>query len=136
MFRFCFMDPVNGFIELDLVKTFQDGWTIDPIRKPLRVRYSFIIIIIIPHNYNIILSFWCWHIFLQIKKRDADLFGTVELPIPPTCRVTIWSKVSQDTEEYLSYTVPLIGIHSDDVDEICIQRFLETSNTSGIYYII
>ena len=37
MFRFCFMDPVNGFIELDVVKTFQDGWTIDPIRKPLRV---------------------------------------------------------------------------------------------------
>ena len=37
MFRFCFMDPVNGFIELDLVKTFQDGWTIDPIRQPLRV---------------------------------------------------------------------------------------------------
>ena len=31
------MDPVNGFIELDLVKTFQDGWTIDPIREPLRV---------------------------------------------------------------------------------------------------
>ena len=57
----------------------------------------------------------------------------MELPIPPTCRVTIWSKVSQDTEEYLSYTVPLIGIHSD-VDEICIQRFLEASNTSGILY--
>ena len=82
-----------------------------------------------------ILSFWCCYyciFFLQIKKRDADLFGTVELPIPPTCRVTIWSKVSQDTEEYLSYTVPLIGIHSDDVDEICIQRFLETNNPSGM----
>ena len=77
------------------------------------------------------------HIFLQIKKRNADLFGTVELPIPPTCRVTIWSKVSQDTEEYLSYTVPLTGIYSDDVDEICIQRFLETSNSSGmLYYMI
>ena len=54
----------------------------------------------------------------------------MELPIPPTCRVTIWSKISQDTEEYLSYNVPLIGIHSD-VDELCIQRF---SNTSGILY--
>ena len=73
-------------------------------------------------------------IFLQIRKRDADLFGTVELPIPPTCRVTIWSKVSQDTEEYLSYTVPLIGILSDDVVKIRIQRFLETSNISGILY--
>ena len=48
MFRFCFMDPVDGFIELDLVKTFQDGWTIDPIRKPLRVTY----IIIQFYNYN------------------------------------------------------------------------------------
>ena len=54
----------------------------------------------------------------------------MELPIPPTCRVTIWSKISQDTEEYLSYNVPLIGIHSD-VDELCIQRF---SNRSGILY--
>ena len=63
------------------------------------------------------------HVFLQIKKRDADLISTVELPIPPTCRVTIWFKVSQDTEEYLSYTVPLIGIHSDVADEIRIQRF-------------
>ena len=131
MFRFCFMDPVNGFIELDLVKTFQDGWTIDPTRKPLRVSVYFTLLIILILS----LLLFVLHTFLQIKKRDADLFGTAELPIPPTCRVTLWSKVSQDTEEYLSYTVPLIGIHSDDVDEICIQRFLETSNTSGIYNI-
>ena len=31
------MDPVNGFIELDVVRTFQDGWTIDPHIQPLRV---------------------------------------------------------------------------------------------------
>ena len=46
------MDPVNGFIELDLVKTFQDGWTIDPIREPLRVsRYNIIVFIIIHFNF-------------------------------------------------------------------------------------
>ena len=74
------------------------------------------------------------HIFFvikQIMKRDADLFGSDELPIPPTCEVTIWSKGS---EEYLSYTVPLIGIHSDDVHQICIQRYLQTSYTSGRLY--
>ena len=60
----------------------------------------------------------------------------MELPIPPTCRVTIWSKVSQDTEEYLSYTVPLLGIHSDDITKLRIQRFLETSNSSGILCIL
>ena len=76
-------------------------------------------------------------VFGQIKKRDADLFGTVELPIPPTCRVTIWSKVSQVTEKYLSYTVTLIGIHSDDVTKLRIQRFLETgTSSSGILYYI
>ena len=39
------MDPVNGFIELDLVKAFEDGWTIDPIREPLRVSV---------HNYTVL----------------------------------------------------------------------------------
>ena len=91
----------------------------------------YIVIIIIAAGINTV-----FHVFLQIKKRDADLFGTVQLPIPPTCRVTIWSNVSQDTEEYFSYTVPLIGIHSDDVDEIYIQRFLETIVIHQVYYII
>ena len=62
-------------------------------------------------------------------KRDADLFGSDKCPIPPNCEVTIWSKGS---EEYLSYKVPLIGIY--DVDNICIQRFLEPRNTPGILY--
>ena len=71
-----------------------------------------------------------FHLLSQIRKRDADLFGTDILPLPPTCLVTIWSEGSQDTKEYLSYTVPLIGINSD-VMEICIQRFLDTSSRSS-----
>ena len=58
MFRFCFMDPVNGFIELDLVKTFQDGWTIDPIREPLRVSVD-IILYSLYHNTFYILLLYC-----------------------------------------------------------------------------
>ena len=69
-------------------------------------------------------------LLLQIRKRDADLFSTEKLPIPPTCSVTIWSEGSQDTKEYLSYTVPLIGINSD-VKAISIQRFLKTSSRSS-----
>ena len=71
-----------------------------------------------------------FHLLSQIRKRDVDLFGTKYLPIPPSCLVTIWCKESQNADEYLSYDVPLIGIHSD-INEIRIQRFLETSNRSG-----
>ena len=39
---------------------------------------------------------------------------------------------TKEVEKYLSYCVPLNGVDSDDVKEICIQRFLETSNISGI----
>ena len=63
-------------------------------------------------------------------KRDVDLFSIGDLPIPPSYIVTIWCQESQNADEYLSYQVPLIGIHSD-VNEICIQRILETSNRSG-----
>ena len=41
---------------------------------------------------------------------------------------------SEGSEKHLSYTVPLKGIHSDDVREVCIQRYLQTSNTSGRLY--
>ena len=39
---------------------------------------------------------------------------------------------TKEVEKYLSYCVPLNGVDPDDVKEICIQRFLETSNISGI----
>ena len=63
---------------------------------------------------------------LQIRKEDADLFGH-ELPIPPSCLVTVCGKLSycQNTEQHLNYSVPLIGINSDE-EEIRIDRFLET----------
>ena len=71
-----------------------------------------------------------FHLLSQIRKRDVDLFGTVDRHIPPSCLATMWCEESQNADEYLSYHVPLIGIHSD-IKEIRIQRFLETSNRSG-----
>ena len=46
--------------------------------------------------------------------------------------VTVFADPTKEVEKYLSYCVPLNGVDSDDVKEICIQRFLETSNISGI----
>ena len=66
-------------------------------------------------------------------KRDADLFGSQHIPFPPSCLITICAKVAPDTEEDLSYAVPLKGIESDL--EIYINRSLETvesSNTTGL----
>ena len=55
---------------------------------------------------------------------DADLFGSQHIPFPPSCLITIRAKVAPDTEEDLSYAVPLKGIESDI--EIYINRSLET----------
>ena len=71
-----------------------------------------------------------FHLLSQIMKRDVDLFGTEDPPIPPSCLVTIWCEESQNANAFLSYPVPLIGIHSS-INEIHIHRFLETSNRSG-----
>ena len=42
MIRFSFLNPVNGYIELDSVSMEQvvyRGWSIEPHKEPLRVRY-------------------------------------------------------------------------------------------------
>ena len=68
-----------------------------------------------------------------MTKRDADSFGSKYIPIPPSCLMTIRAKPAPDTEEDLSYAVPLKGIESDL--EIYINRSLEiveTSNTTGM----
>ena len=42
MIRFSFLNPVNGYIELDSVSMEQvvyRGWSIEPYKEPLRVRY-------------------------------------------------------------------------------------------------
>ena len=46
----------------------------------------------------------------------------------------MFADTTEEVEKYLSYCVPLKGVDPDDVKEIYIQRFLETSNVSGIYY--
>ena len=68
--------------------------------------------------------------YLQIRKRDADMFGSDDLPIPQSCPVTVWAKEAPDTVEHLSYSVPLIGVDCD-AQNIYIDRFLE-KGTTGI----
>ena len=69
-------------------------------------------------------------LYAQINKRDADMFGSDDLPIPPSCLITVWAKLAQDTEEHLSYPVSLIGVNCD-TEAIYIDRFLE-KGTTGI----
>ena len=56
------------------------------------------------------------------------MFGSQHIPFPPSCLMTIRAKVAPDTEEDLSYAVPLKGIESDL--EIYINRSLETVESS------
>ena len=79
-------------------------------------------------------SVYCCY-FQQLSKQNVDLFESKELLVPPSCSITVWAKIADDTEEFLSYTVGLIGVDSDS-KEICINRFLEISisSTTGIMY--
>ena len=61
-------------------------------------------------------------------KRDADLFGSSDLPIPPSRLITVWAKLSCDPEERLRHPVTLTGIDCN-TRKIYISRFLETSTT-------
>ena len=121
MIRFQFKDPVNGYIELDMnipQERSVKGWTLVPHVKPLRV---IIIILITSCNYN----------YIQLNRRDADLFGSQELPVPQSCLITVWGKETDDTEELLNYSVGLKGIDSDS-KEICVTRFLGNINYNNI----
>ena len=68
-------------------------------------------------------------------KRDADLFGSSDLTLPPTCLITVWAKLSCDPEERLRHPVSLTGIDSD-TRKLYISRFLETSTASISFIII
>ena len=57
-------------------------------------------------------------------KSDADEFGGEKSPVPPSCLLTVFAKLEQDTEYALHYSVPLIGVQSQN-KEIHINRFLE-----------
>ena len=58
------------------------------------------------------------------------MFSSDDLPIPPSCLITVWAKLTQNTEEHLSYLVSLIGVNCD-AKAIYIDRFLE-KGTTGI----
>ena len=65
-------------------------------------------------------------------KRDADLFGSNDLPIPPSCLITIWADLSCNPKRHLRHPVTLTGIDCN-TRKIFISRFLEIS-TTGIYH--
>ena len=67
----------------------------------------------------------------QLLKRDADLFGSNRLPIPPSCLITVWAKLSCDPEERLRHPVTLTGIDCI-AKKIYISRFLEATHTNTI----
>ena len=73
------------------------------------------------YDYDIIIIY-------QLTKQDADLFGSQHLLICPSGLVTVCATQAQDTEQYLHYAVPLVGINSD-VRKIFINRSLETAQT-------
>ena len=62
-------------------------------------------------------------------KKDADLFGSCDLPNPKSCSVTVWADLFSKPEERLRLPVPLIGIDSD-TKKIYISQFLEAVDTS------
>ena len=63
-------------------------------------------------------------------KRDADLFGSSDLPILPSCLITIWADLSCNPKIRLRHPVTLTGINCN-TRKIYISGFLETS-TRGI----
>ena len=70
-------------------------------------------------------------------KRDADQFGSkdIDLPIPPSCLITVWADLSCNPKTHLRHPVTLTGIDCN-TRKIYISRFLETVdtiNTTGIY---
>ena len=70
--------------------------------------------------------------YVQIRKRDADVFGSDDLPIPPSCLITVFAEQAEDTEEHFSYAVSLKGVDSD-AKKIYIDRFLEKGTTDMSY---
>ena len=71
-------------------------------------------------------------IYIQLRKRDADLFGSEDLPIPPSCLFTVWADSTCNPEIRLRHPVILVGI--DSPRKMYISRFLETTGISFCYY--
>ena len=68
----------------------------------------------------------CIHNFYkQLMKSDADRFGPNDLPIPPSCLITVWADLSCKPKIRLRHPLSLTGIHCN-TRKIYIIRFLET----------
>ena len=67
--------------------------------------------------------------YKQLQKRDADQFGSCDLPIFPSCLVTVWANLYSNPEEHLRLPVKLTGIDSI-TSKLFINRFLERMETS------
>ena len=63
-------------------------------------------------------------------KRDADLFGS-DLPIPPSCLVTVWADISRNPKTRLRHPVILTGIDCN-TRKVYISRFLETVESTNL----
>ena len=63
------------------------------------------------------------------------MFGSDDLPIPPSCLITVFAVQAEDTEKHLSYAISLKGVDSD-AQKIYIDRFLEKGTTDMCYQII
>ena len=87
------------------------------------------------HVYTFVpkLHFILHEIYIQLRKRDADLFGSDDLPIPPSCLFTVWADSTCNPEKPLRHPVLLYGIDSD-TRKIYINRFLETTGILFCYY--
>ena len=79
------------------------------------------------------LHFTLHEIHIQLSKRDADLFGSQDLPIPPSCLFTVSADSTCNPEKPLRHPVTLTGIDSS-ANKIYISRFLETTDTTGISF--
>ena len=74
----------------------------------------------------------CIHNFYkQLMKSDADRFGPNDLPIPPSCLITVWADLSCKPKIRLRHPLSLQGIHCN-TRKIYIIRFLETTITRGM----
>ena len=75
--------------------------------------------------------------YKQVTKKYADLFGSCDRPIPPSCLVTVWANRFSKPKEHFRFPVTLTGINSN-TKKIYINRFLEAVETShrGIIIII
>ena len=73
-------------------------------------------------------KFYLIYIYVQITKKDVDMFGKDE---PASCDITIQAK--SDAVDYLSFEIRLNGIDSN-VSSVYINLSLKTLGTFILYH--